>query len=143
MAGIMDDGFKTTVEFAQDTTIPEMEVLHVKPPGLNMGGANNRTTVSGNTAVRTQKPKKLKSVTASTLSVYWDPAILTVLMTILGVNGAITYTYPDASTWVAWGWVESGEAGTLEEGTIPTLDIEVQFSNLNATNVETVPVYAA
>ncbi len=137
---ILKDGFKSTIGFAQDPAIPEMELVSFTPPGLNMGGANNRTSMS-NTAFRTQIPKVLKSLTSTSASVYYDPALMTVLLTILGVNGLITYTFPNLGTWTAWGWIEEATAGTLEEGTIPTLDLTIEHSLLNATQVEVAPAY--
>lgn len=139
---IMDDGFKATLALSQDAAIPEMELVSLTPPGFNMGGANNRTTMA-NTAVRTQSPKTLKSVTASSASVYYDPALLVVILAILGVNGSIVYTFPDLGTWTAWGWVEEATPGVLEEGNIPTIDLTIEHSNLNGSNAETVPAYAA
>lgn len=141
MPGIMEDGFKTTVAFAVDTTIPELEIIDVTPPGVDQGGAINRTTMA-NTAFRTKAAKKLKEMTDATLTVAYDPALLTVLLTISGVNTLITYTFPDSSTWAIYGFIDKAEPGTISEGDMPTMEITVVHSMRHSTtNAETAPVY--
>jgi hypothetical protein len=142
MAGTMlSDGFSTTITLTtSDLTF--MEETKVKPPGVDGGDPIPRTTML-NTAVRTQKPPKLKSFTPVKVTARYDPQILAEAITACNINQEIVVTHPDGQTWTFWGWLKSAEPNENEEGSEVTMELEFILSNLNASDVETAPVRAA
>lgn len=137
----MDDGMATLITLAN---APDIEIWEksVTPPGLSGGGAIDTTTMR-NTSLRTNAPKKLKTVTPLSLSAAYDPAVYTTLKAQINVNQAITVTFPDGSTVVFWGWVDDAQPGANEEGTQPTIDITIQPSNMDASGAEIDVAYTA
>jgi hypothetical protein len=135
------DGLGTTIDFAEAASVKFSEVT-LQPPGLTGGGAIN-TTGLRNVRVRTQQPKKLVSVSSSKGTVKYDPLALEDAYALQGVNQEITVTHPDGSTTVAWGWLEDFVPSENEEGNEPTADIVIEWSNENASGVETKPVTTA
>jgi hypothetical protein len=139
MAGIMEDGFSTTIAFAADATV-EMEEIDVTPPGLDAGGLIDTTTML-NTALRTGASRQLKTLTPASITVAYDPAALTKILAMIGVNQLITITFPDGSTWAFWGMVNTFTPGAQTEGERPTATLEIIPTNRNGSKVETPPVY--
>jgi hypothetical protein len=140
---ILPDGFAAKVTFA-DFPLVELWVKEPTPPGYEMGGPNPQTTME-NVKYRTQKPKKLITVTGSSITVAYDPAILTRLTTtgggLLGKNQLITVLYGDNSKHNFWGWMEAFRPNALQEGVQATAVCQLEASNINAAGVETGPVY--
>ena len=139
----IDDGFPTRMTFSESTSAAlyfyEREVT---PPGFSAGGENDTTTMR-NTAWRTKAPKKLISLTNSSATAKYDPAILDEVTGMIGVNQQITITFPDESTWVFWGWIDEFTPAAITEGAMATANVTVIPSNQNATQEETAPVYTA
>jgi hypothetical protein len=139
--GRMDDGFSTTIDFSGFPTLTlVMWEKTVTPPGVDGGGPNETTTMR-NTALRTNAPKKLKSMTEGSATVAYDPAIYPTLFAMINVNQLITINYPDGSSIAFWGWLNSFEPGEIVEGEQPTADLNFQCSNQDETGTETAPVY--
>lgn len=61
----LDDGFSTTIEFADLPAVKFYEKT-VTPPSI-IGGGENDTTTMHNVAWRTKAPKKLKSLDNASL----------------------------------------------------------------------------
>lgn len=135
------DGLGTTITFAASATVKFSE-LTLQPPGFTGTGPINNTGLR-NTRVRTQRAKKLVSVSSSKGTAKYDPLVLEDIYALQGVNNAITIKHPDNSTTVAWGWLEEFTPGENQEGELPTADILIEWSNENASGVETKPVTAA
>lgn len=140
---VLTDGFSTifTLQQPASNAIKLVERT-VKPVGMTGGGPINRTGMR-NTAVRTKSPKTLYEVPDITTTCEYDPAVIDQLQDVLQVNQKITITYPDGSTVEFWGWLESFDPSEHQEGTQPTATVTFIVSNLNASGVETPPVYAA
>lgn len=139
----LDDGHSTTILFAAGPSGGvEFWEKEVAPPGMDGGGPNDTTTML-NTLYRTQSPKKLITMTDATLTVAYDPLVLDDIKSIINENTLITITFPDGSTWVFWGWLNSFIPDALVEGEQPTASVVIHPSNQNASLVETAPVYAA
>lgn len=138
---LLTDGFPTTLTITTpagfQATFEEKEVT---PPGAQGGGANDTTTMR-NTAWRTRRPKKLKTLTPFTMVVAYDPAILTHIVASVNVNQLLTLTHPDVSTWAFWGWIDEFVPNRSTEGAQPTANITVIPSNENNSGVEVAPVY--
>ena len=140
----LDDGFSTTIDFADFPSLGGLVMWEktVTPPGVSGGGANETTTMR-NTALRTNAPKKLKSMGEGGATVAYDPAIYTTLFAAVNVNQLITINYPDGSNIQFWGWLDNFEPSEIVEGEQPTADLTFICSNQNAAGEETAPVYNA
>jgi hypothetical protein len=138
---IITDGYSTTLTLAtSDITLAEETT--VKPPGLEGGDKIPRTTMA-NTAVRTFKPPSLYEVTDITGTYRFPPSVLTEVQTAINTNQQITVNLPDSSTWTFWGWLKTFEPGDFAEGAEVLADFTFCISNLNGSDAETAPVYAA
>lgn len=137
MSARLTDGHPTTITFSSNPNVKVWE-QSVTPPGISGGGPNNTTTMR-NSVWRTQQPKKLKSLTASTLTVQYDPLALTQILAMCQVNQLITVNFSDGSKYNFWGWVDSFTPGENVEGSPPTATITIEPSNQNSAGVETAP----
>jgi hypothetical protein len=139
----IDDGFPTFIEFTEETIFGTLLwEKTVTPPGLQMGGANDTTTMR-NTSYRTRAPKKLKTLSELSGSMAYDPECYTALEDMLGVNQLCRVHFPDGSNVEFWGWLDEFTPGEASEGEQPEADFTVIPSNQDASGVETAPVYNA
>lgn len=134
----LDDGYQTLMTFAAAPTVKFYE-KSITPPGLDGGGETDTTTML-NTVYRTKNPKALITMTNSSMSAAYDPAVYTDILTLINNNNLITITFPDGDTLAFWGWVNTFQPGEHVEGAQPTADVEIIPSNQNAAGVETAPV---
>jgi hypothetical protein len=139
----MDDGFSTTIAFADAATI-ELFEKEVTPPSVQGGGAIDTTTML-NTEYRTKAPKQLKTLGDSSLTVAWDPVIYDTIVGATGINNnqLITITFIDGATLAFWGWIDEFTPNALVEGDQPTAEVTIICSNQNDVGAETAPVYTA
>lgn len=138
MSYYLDDGFPTTISIAAGTlTVVEKSIT---PPGVQGGGEINTTSMR-NTAWRTKAPKSLKEASPIKLTVKYGTGVYNQIYDQINVNQALTITFPDNHTLVVWGWVDSFVPNEHTEGEEPTAEMEIIISNVNASGVETPPVY--
>ena len=139
----LDDGFSTTIGFADLPAVKFYEKT-ITPPGVSGGGENDTTTML-NTTWRTKAPKKLKSLTTSSITVAYDAAVYDDIVGANGINNnqLITITYPDASTFAFYGWIDEFTQNEITEGEQPTAECTIICSNQTDAGVETAPVYTA
>ncbi|MHA1344987.1 MAG: hypothetical protein ACTSO3_01170 [Candidatus Heimdallarchaeaceae archaeon] len=137
----IDDGHATLIEFAEDSDV-QMWEKEVTPPGISGGGENDTSTMH-NTVWRTKSPKGLKSLSESSFTAAYDPAVYDEIVSMCNVNQLITITFPDSSTIAFWGWIDEFTPGANVEGEQPTADVTIICSNQNGSQVETAPVYSA
>lgn len=140
----LDDGFSTTIAFSGGSsgvtlTLYEKEVT---PPGVSGGGPNDTSTMR-NTTWRTKWPKSLISLTESSFTAAYDPAVYDEIVAMVNVNQSIVITFPDASTLTFWGWLDEFTPDRVREGEQPTAEVRIECSNQNASKVETAPSYSA
>ncbi len=148
--GILTEGFPTKVTFTSAeltsgvVTFDVMNELEVTPPGIAGGGAND-TTGMRNIKFRTRHPKKLVTLTSSTLIIKFDPAVYDEMIAMVNDNQAITVTFSNDATLVFWGWVDSFTPDACVEGAQPTATVVMEPSNMDAddNNAEKGPVYSA
>ena len=139
MAGeYLEDGFATTISFAEDPTVLFKEI-DVKPPGIDGGDAIPKSTMR-NTLYKTKAARTLVEITDANVTVGWNPDTYPEIMGLVNTNTLITFTFPDGSTYAAWGFLRSFEPGTMSEGERPTADIVICFTNENDSGTETAPV---
>jgi len=134
----IDDGHSTTLGFGNYPSVLFYE-KEVTPPGISGGGANDTTTMA-NTTWRTQSPKQLKTLSEAAMTVAYDPDCLTDAVSMINENQLITVTFPDATTWAFWGWLDEFTPQSVTEGSQPTAQIKIVPSNQNGSGVETAPV---
>lgn len=137
----IDDGFQTTVSFADNPTVKFYEKT-VTPPGMDGGGANDTTTMR-NSTLRTKAPKKLKSMTDMTMTAAYDPEVYSSVWAMINQNQLITVNFPDGSDIQFWGWLDKFMPGEIREGEQPTATVTVVCSNQNDSGAEVAPVYNA
>lgn len=137
----MNDGYQTLIGFADAGSILLKE-KEVTPPGISGGGANDTTTMV-NTTYRTRAPKSLKTLTDSSFTASYDPAVYDTILAQVNNNQLITITFPDTSTYAFWGWLDEFTPNAQVEGEQPTAEITIIPSNQNDSDVETAPVYTA
>ena len=134
---IQKDGHQTLIDIA-GATLFEQEVT---PPSIEGGGAVEQTTMR-NTVWRTKCPKSLKTMGDSGFTAAYDPAAYTTIAAAINVNQAITITFPDLSTLVFWGWLDSFTPNASVEGEQPTAECTIIPSNVDGAGAEIAPVYA-
>ncbi len=137
----IDDGFATLIDFSLDSAV-QMWEKEVTPPGVSGGGENDTSTMR-NTAWRTRAPKGLKTLTNSSLTVAYDPAVYDEIIAMCNVNQAITLTFADDSTLVFWGWIDEFTPNAVVEGEQPTAEVTIIPSNQNDAGAEVAPDYTA
>ena len=136
----INDGFSTTVEFTDGTSgLTVLWEKEISPPGMSGGGANDTTTMR-NTTWRTMAPKNLKTLTESTITVAYDPDMVTEMNSLINVNQQIIITFPGAETLTFWGFVDSVVFAPISEGEQPTADITIVPTNMGDGGSEVAPV---
>lgn len=136
--GMLKDGMSTLISFAENPTI-ELEEIETTPPGIEGGGPIDISTMR-NSEVRTNWPKKLKTVTPASVTVAYNPAIYASMLAMINVNQLITNTFSDGSTLAWWGYVDGFKPSSNKEGDRPTAELTVQPTNVNDAGEETLPV---
>jgi len=142
--GIINDGFSTKITFSQGGSGVSGVVLYeksVQPPGIEMGGANDTTTMR-NTAWRTKQPKALKTLTDSGFKAAYDPAVYDDILDLIGVNQLIEVEFSNGHTISFWGWLDSFLPDEIQEGLQPVASCKIVCSNQDGDGVEVAPVYA-
>jgi hypothetical protein len=136
----LQDGFSTTISFSDNPTIL-LDEVEITPPGIEGGGEISQTSMN-NTAWRTSAPKSLKTLANSEISAGYGADTYGEIVAMLQTNQLITVTFPDGSTIVFWGWLDTFVPDALVEGERPTASLTIIPSNLDASNAETAPVFA-
>lgn len=135
----MDDGHATLITLENDPIIKLFE-KEVTPPSLQAGGPIDTTTMR-NIAMRTQSPKKLKTLGQVTATCAYASITMEAIYVQLGVNQRMTITYPDGARYRFWGWLDSFTPGAHTEGEQPTAEVVFQPSNHNNNDEEAAPEY--
>jgi hypothetical protein len=139
MAMRIDDGWQTLITLANAPSIKLYE-KSVTPPGIMMGGPNDTTTMR-NLVWRTRAPKKLKTMDDLTFEAAYDPAVYPDIVDQIGVVQEVTVKFPDDSTLVFWGWIDTFKPNAIVEGSQPTASCTIVCGNQDEDGVETDPVF--
>ena len=135
----IDDGFPTTISFADNPSVRFYE-KEVTPPGID-GGGEIETTTMRNVSWRTKNPKQLRTLSECSFVAAYDPVVYNDIVSMVNVNQLITITFPDDSTLAFWGWLDSFKPGKNAEGEQPTAGVTIIPSNQDADGAEIAPVY--
>lgn len=137
----LKDGHPTTIGFADYPSVLFKEKT-VTPFGVDGGEKNDNTTMR-NSVWQTFYPQKLKTGTDITATVNYDPAVLDDIVDMVNINQEVTVTHEDGSTWTVWAYLQKFMPGENKKGEQPMATITLVLTNLNDSDVETGPVYAA
>lgn len=143
LANRIDDGFSTTLSFSANPTLEFYEV-EVQPPGWE-GGEPIDTTTMRNTTLETFSPQALMSLTPITVSAAYTSDIFhltTGVKSMINVNQQVTVTLPDGATVVFWGYVKNFSPPSHVKGQRPLASLTIHPTNVNASKVETLPVFS-
>src|SRR5688572_27171775 len=133
------DGYQTLVTPASDPNIEFWE-KSVTPPGIDGGDPIDSTTMQ-NDEWRTMCPRRLKTLTESTLTAGYDPNLYNSILALINIETTWTVTYPDGSTLAFYGFLKMFEPQELTEGGFPEATITIVPTNYDPVNdVEAAPV---
>lgn len=120
------DGYQTLVTIASDINIYLWPTLEggLKPGGLDTEGPIKIGTMHAK-RMRIMAAKKLLTQQPTTMTCFYDPAVLTQILLSLGSQTTITITFPDGSTWAFFGYLNKFEPSDNKEGTAPTASCEI------------------
>lgn len=135
---LLKDGYSLLISLSGAGTT--FEEISGKLPGINGGDKIDQTTMR-NTDWKTYAAQALKDLTDSTLTVAYDPALLTNILTSINDNQLITFTLPDESTYEFWGFLTSFDPAEMSMGERPTASMTISPSNMDDSDEETAPVH--
>lgn len=137
---LMKDGYQTLIEFsaADSGFYLRGEEQTLTPAGLDGGGPIDTTTMR-NSALRTMQPKQLITTTPASIDVLWDPALYADVYAMVNTNQQLTFTFPDGSTAIFWGFINTFSPQQIQEGQPALCTIGFQPTNENNSGVETAP----
>lgn len=138
---MLRDGHPTLLGFASNATI-KMKIISITPPAVE-GGSEKNVTNMENAVWRTMAPPVLKTLSALTMTVQYDSAVYPEIVTLVNLNDDVELEFPDGATLDFRGWAQSFTPSEHVEGEQPTAELVVMPSLLNASGVETAPVYTA
>jgi hypothetical protein len=138
----LKDGFRSFVTFAANPKLSAWETADggVQPTGAD-GGDKINTTVMLNQRVVTHAAGQLIDFTDGEYTFAWDPKVVTQLIAIINVEGAITYTYPNGDTECFFGYCKGYTRNPLKRNEMPTGRLMIVCTNVDPINdTEEVPV---
>jgi len=136
---ILTDGYQCSIDLAAFGSGSYMEILSLKPMGVDGGDIIDLTSMS-NSAWRTGTPKSLKALTNGTIKVKYDPSYN--IAGQVNVNQEIVVTFPDSTTLTFWGSIGTWDPDELTEGELPTGTLTLVSTNLNDSGEEVAPAWA-
>ena len=137
---LLRNGHRTLIAISGITAL--FEEIEVQPMGLDAGGPISQVTMR-TTLWRTASGKPLISATKVSVKVAYDPLVLSQMSNILGKNRSIVLTFANGNTLTFWGFVDKFTPDTATSEDRPEAMLEIEITNLDASNVETGPVMVA
>jgi hypothetical protein len=141
---MLKNGQGTLVTFASDPDISFKETS-VTPGGWDNGDPVDITT-HFDSRRRQKAPRPLSDRTNGTMTVFYDPVVMTQIRNIIGVETTITEEFPDGSTWADFGYLKSfmpAELSTDQGSEAPTAEIEYVYTGHDLAGAEQEPVVAS
>ena len=135
------DGYQMVITFASNATVALYEKT-VTPPGLDNGESVDTTTMH-NVDLETSAPQGLNKVTDGGMECAYDPAALTALLALVGVEDDLTYHFPDGSSWTDRGYLKKFTPNQVQRGTQPTATCVVASTCTDDVGAEEAPAYVA
>jgi hypothetical protein len=143
LSNITMDGKGASISYGGAT----LQEVSISPPAV-VGGGSLDVTTHRNGSYRTKAPKKLKDLGEVSFTAIYDPAEYnTTGIGKVNVNQSITVTFPDTSTLVFYGYIDSFTPGELTPGELPTVEVTIVVTNQDGAGTtggsETAPVYTS
>ena len=143
LANITMDGKGASISYGGGN----LQEVSISPPAV-VGGGSLDVTTHRNGNYRTKAPKKLKDLGEVSFTAIYDPSEYnTTGIGKVNVNQQITVTFPDTSTLVFYGFVDSFTPGELTPGELPTVEVTIVVTNQDGAGTtggtETAPVYTS
>jgi hypothetical protein len=126
------DGFGGLITLAIDPDIEFWEIT-VKPPAL-MGGDPIKSTTNHNDNVHTKRPRTIQDRGNIQATVAYDPKCMASAKAAINVETTVTKTWPDGSTLAAYGYLKDFDPQNMQEGELPTANIEIVLTNWDPVN---------
>lgn len=138
-AKMLEDGHPSFLAMAANPGLAVWETS-LTPPGID-GGDPIPITTMHNVTWRTMVPRKLKTLTAMSLTGGYDPLMYEQFLHVVNVNQSMTFQFSDGSDLDFFGIAQTFTPQELSEGEPPLADVDVTPSNYDpVTKVETAPV---
>lgn len=113
----------------------------ITPPGTDAGDAIDTTTHS-NTAYRTKWPRQLEDFTDGACTCVYNPDDWAAILAMVNDNQPITFTFPDNSSIMFYGFIRSFTPNAFVEGEQATAEVVFVVSNISSVDgAETAPIY--
>lgn len=128
----LESGQGTKITFS---AVPGLSVWEKEttPPGIE-GGDPVDNTNHFNTVWRTKAARKLKELTDTSFSGFYNTSLYTDLLTVVNVEQTITVTFPDGGTLAFFGYLKTFAQGAHNEGnTAPTATFTIVATNTDPT----------
>ena len=119
-----------------------LKYITLGSPGYDGGDGIDNTTLD-NTEFVSKQPQELKEVTNFTFSCLYAPNNLAAIEAEINKNQSLHLSLVGLGGITFWGFLKSWTPEEGEKGSAWKATGEVVVTNMNATNVETGPVYAA
>ena len=133
-------GYPTKIAFAADPSIALWERT-VTPPGID-GGDGIDTTTMHNATWRTMAARSLKTLTNSSMTCGYDPAVYTSILALINVETEVTVEFPDGSTLDFYGFLKNFTPNEHSEGSLPEATVEIVPTNrIPGSTTESAPVF--
>jgi len=141
-ASTLKDSFGISVTFASDPDLNlAVDPTSITPPGLEGGDAIDTTTHS-NTQFRTKYPRTLIDISNASMTAIYDPDAWNDIVALINENQQITFSFPDNSSIVFYGYLQSFVPNEFVEGSPATAEMTIVVTNDDGSG-ESAPVYTA
>lgn len=134
-----DEGFRILVTFAANPGVTLWEV-DIKPPGIAIAKAIKKTSQRNN-QVHTKAAPYLKEITDADGTFEFNSQSYLDCFSLIGVNNAITFRFPDAYMLAIWGYLEDFKPENFADEKMPLAKCVIVCTNIDpVTGLEAQPV---
>lgn len=138
-AKMLEDGHPSFLAMSRNPGLAIWETT-LTPPGIDGGDPINITTMH-NTVWRTFVPKRLKTLTAMSITGGYDPLMYEQFLDQVNHNQSMTFQFSDGSDLDFFGIAQTFTPQELSEGEVPLADMDITPTNYDpATKLETAPL---
>lgn len=142
IADMLLDGYQVFVALEDDPDLCIWED-NITPPSMTAGSDVINTTTQWNATWMTKAFHELLEVGETTINAAYCGSTWDKIQAIIGVNQSVTVHFPDGSTLSFWGGIRSFTPAGWERNGFPKADIVIVCTNMDDSNNEEGPVWAA
>lgn len=129
---MLEDGYQCIIKMANAPTIALWE-KSVTPPGFDGGGKIDITTMH-NATLKTYAAQSLREMTDGSMTVAYDPAVLSDIISQINVNQLFTLYWPNDDTWTFYANLQSFTPNELTIGEQPTAQCIIAPLNVDPSD---------